>query len=277
MKKISAVIIDTYEDKTFASLAIKMVKRLPNISDIFTLSDKPFHDCENLNFIQIDKVKSTNEYGKIIFEYLPNIITNDHALIFQWDGFVLNPQNWCEEFLDYDYIGAVWPQHPLTPVGNGGFSLRSKKLINLLKELNISVDLTNPYDQPEDGIICIHKRSLLEKNGARFSPKNIANKFSFESGRLNRDVLGFHGPQNFPFFFNESDLIRYSDAIVSRLSNPIFMIAYLVGCIGQGMHELVRTTLHDFENKPNLFKTFQYLSAEHPNSPLFTTFQKSIK
>lgn len=276
MKKISAVIIDTHPEKKFASLAIKMVQKLSNVGDIFTISDKPFSECGHVNFIQIEPIKSTNEYGKIIFERLPEIITDDHTLIFQWDGFPLNPSKWSEEFLEYDYIGAIWPHEPLTPVGNGGFSLRSRKLINTLKQLNISIDLTNPYEQLEDAIICIHKKDLLEKHGIAFAPKNIAMKFSFESGILNRDVLGFHGPQNFPFFFNEADLIRHSDAITSRISNPRFMMFYLEGCIDQGMTELVHKTLNNYQNKPNLVKTFQYLSAKHPNGRLLKLFHNSL-
>jgi len=269
--KISAAIIDTYPDKKFASLAIKMVQRLPFIKNIITFTDTPFSEIENIKFIHTPPLKSNNEYGQVIFEKLPDIITDERVLIFQWDGFPINPNKWKDEFLNYDYIGAPsgsW-------MGNGGFSLRSKKLLHTLRDLNISVDLSNPFDQPEDQIICTHKRSLLEVNGIKFAPVDIASQFSFESGLTNKNVFGFHAPFNLPIFFNESDLIRYADNIIPRISQPTSMVPYLNCCLQQKMYELLRITLSNYQNKPSILKAFQYLSATNPNSPLLKFFVDS--
>ena len=269
--QISAVIIDTYPDKKFASLAIKMVQRIPFIENIITLSDAPFCEVENVKFIHIPPVRSNNEYGQVIFEQLPEIVTDEHVLIFQWDGFPINPNKWKNEFLNYDYIGAPagnW-------MGNGGFSLRSKKLLHKLRDLNITVDPSNPYDQPEDLIICTHKRSLLESNCIKFAPINIAAQFSFEAGLTNKNVFGFHAPFNFPIFFNESDLIKYADNIIPRISQPTSMILYLNSCLQHNMHELLRISLSHYQNKPNLLKVLHYLLATNPNSPLLKLFADS--
>lgn len=266
--KISAAIIDTYADKKFASLAIKMVQRLPFIENIITFSDTPFGELENVKFIHIPPLRSNNEYGQVIFEKLPEIITDEYVLIFQWDGFPLDPNKWKNEFLNYDYIGAPngnW-------MGNGGFSLRSKKLLHTLRDLNITVDLSNPYDQPEDLIICTHKRSLLESNGIKYAPVNIAAQFSFEADLINKNVFGFHAAFNLPIFFNEPDLIKYADNIIPRISQPTSMIPYLNCCLQHKMHELLRISLSNYQNKPNLLKAFQYLSATNPNSPLLKFF-----
>jgi hypothetical protein len=267
MKKLSAVIIDTFSDKKFASIAVKMTQNLPAVSKIFTFSDTPFTECDKVEFIQIPPLKSNNEYGHIIFEHLPEIITDDHVLIFQWDGFCLNPNKWRDDFLDYDYIGAPngdW-------VGNGGFSIRSKKLLQKIKKLNINIDLTNPFDQPEDQIICAHKKSLLETNGIRFAPRAIAAQFGFEFG-VKKDVLGFHGTFNFPHFFSEPDLVRNANNISSRIHNPQAMVNYLNNCALKNMFKLIGVTLKNFHMKPNLVKTYQYLSATDPNSPLLNFF-----
>lgn len=133
--KISAVIIDTYPDKKFALLAIKMVQRLSFIENIVTFTDTPFEDLENVQFIYTPPLKSNNEYGQIIFDQLPEIITSKHVLIFQWDGFPLNANKWNNAFLNYDYVGAPignW-------MGNGGFSLRSRKLLHSLKNLELQL------------------------------------------------------------------------------------------------------------------------------------------
>ena len=268
MKKISAVIIDTYPNKQFASLAIKMTQRLSVVDKIFTFSDVPFEDIAGVEFIKIPRISSNNEYGKIIFERLPEIINSGHVLIFQWDGFPLNPNRWNDAFLDYDYIGApagMW-------VGNGGFSIRSHKLVQCLKDLSITVDLSNPFDQPEDQIICTHKRALLESHGIKFAPISTASEFSFESGRLRKDILGFHAAFNFPHFFTEADLIKNADNIISRISQPQSMLPYLNLCAELKMFELLKVMLSNFPEKPNLLKAFQYLVATNPNSPLLQVF-----
>jgi hypothetical protein len=271
MKKISAVIIDTYPDKKFASIAVKMVQRLPIVGNIFMLSDTPFEGFDNLEFIKIPALKSNNEYGRIIFENLPEIITDEHVLIFQWDGFPLNPDKWRDEFLSFDYIGAPVGNE----VGNGGFSIRSKKLLKTLKNLNITVDLQNPFDQPEDRIICLHKRAALEENGIKFAPLSIAAQFSLEWGPPNKNVFGFHAPFNLPLFFNESDLLRYSDNISSRISSHSSMVLYLESCLNKSMYALLSATLQNFKNKPNLLRTYQYLSATNPNHPLLHQFNST--
>ena len=58
---------------------------------------------------------------------------------------MLDGAAWRPEFLDYDYIGAVWP-HVLDKynVGNGGFSLRSKALLEACRALPM-VDRLSVY------------------------------------------------------------------------------------------------------------------------------------
>jgi hypothetical protein len=78
------------------------------------------------------------------------------VLVAQWDGFVWQHRMWDPAFLDYDYIGAPWPahltrgeQHRNHRVGNGGFSLRSRKLQQFLAE-DPRVEVTDN----EDVVIC---------------------------------------------------------------------------------------------------------------------------
>ena len=173
MSKLAAVIIDTYPNKNLAAIAIDMTLRLPNIRKIYTFADEPFF--EGATFVKVPKISNNNDYGSIIFNTLPEHVNEDYFLCIQWDGFPLFPQNWNDDFLKYDYIGA-----PLYGwVGNGGFSLRSQKLIQTIKRLSIGIDPSNPNDQPEDGIICSKFRMQLEYHGIKFSPLAIAERFSY--------------------------------------------------------------------------------------------------
>ena len=143
------------------------------------------------------KLDSIEEYGKYVQFKLWKHIQTDFVLIVQADGWVLNGRRWEEAFMEYDYIGAPWPisetayidpQGVHQRVGNGGFSLRSFKLLKLGEELDLIWDVTrhsefkhfNAKPLAEDGNICVHNRKRYESAGCRFAPLEIAARFSRE-------------------------------------------------------------------------------------------------
>jgi len=82
--------------------------------------------------IQIPHIGSIKKYSDFMIKELYKYIETDFALIIQHDGFVLNASAWSDSFLQYDYIGGPWYHLGDLRVGNGGFSLRSKKLVDWL-------------------------------------------------------------------------------------------------------------------------------------------------
>jgi hypothetical protein len=146
--------------------------------------------------VDIPRIQSKEEYSHFIYNDLNNYIDTDFVILVQWDGFILNPQAWTDEFLDYDYVGAPWAQHN-HKVGNGGFSLRSKKLLTLTQKLNL-----NPY-HPEDDRLCFEHRELLEKtHGIKYAPKKVASQFAVENEAY-YGSFGWHGggkPPGFEFW-----------------------------------------------------------------------------
>lgn len=101
-----------------------------------------------------------------------------HVLIIHPDGYIQQPTAWDNDWLQYDYIGATWWYKDGMNVGNGGFSLRSKRLLELLSKLDISEQNVHP----EDDWICRQIRPWLEKeHGIKFAPEDVANKFSIEA------------------------------------------------------------------------------------------------
>jgi hypothetical protein len=139
----------------------------------------------------IAPLQSRTDYSRFMLRDLADHIDTDHALCIQWDGFVLNGGAWEPRFLDYDYIGAVWPQFKDGHnVGNGGFSLRSRRLLRKCRDL--------PFDgsEAEDVCICRVSRALLEREGMRFAPEAVARRFSFERESPTGREFGFHGAFN---------------------------------------------------------------------------------
>ena len=140
-------------------------------------------------FIDHMSINNKQAYSKFILQELHKYIKTDCVLIVQWDGWVSNASAWRDDFLDYDYIGAVWPWHPEgLRVGNGGFSLRSKRLLELTAEPKFVYK-----DLNEDDLICHINRDYLVSNGIKFAPEELARYFSFERELTNLQTFGFHG------------------------------------------------------------------------------------
>jgi len=120
-------------------------------------------------------------------------VATTHCLVAQWDGHVLDARRWRDAFLDYDYIGASWPQFDDGfDVGNGGFSLRSRRLMGLCRDpAFVSV-------HPEDVAIGRTNRAWLEEQGMRFAPRDLAEIFAAERRGDPRQTFGYHGVWNMP-------------------------------------------------------------------------------
>ena len=156
--------------------------------------DKCLKQCqfEDVIFLKPPMVKPFNsiqDYSKFMLFDLHKYIKTDFVLSVHWDGYIINANAWQPEFLNYDYIGAIWPWHPEgLRVGNGGFSLRSKRLLELTASSGFVYK-----DRNEDDLICHVNRDYLVRNGVRFAPEELARYFSFERELTNIETFGFHG------------------------------------------------------------------------------------
>lgn len=142
--------------------------------------------CDNEHLIKIDHINTHAAYNYFVMKKLYNYIDTEYLLIFQTDGFILNPFAWSDQFLEYDYIGAPWWYNDDCNVGNGGFSLRTRRLMEA-----IALDDSITDCHLEDHSICrIYGRYLKEK-GFTFAPDDVARKFSVESEKWDKQ-FGFH-------------------------------------------------------------------------------------
>ena len=164
----------------------------------FTDSDARVAGAET---VRIPRITSTAGYSRFVMKELERHIDTEFAMLVQYDGYILNPRCWSDDFLDYDYIGARWPADDWITVGNGGFSLRSKRLLRALQDPAIE-----PAD-PEDVAICRTYRELLEdRHGIRFAPEEVAARFSFETVPSDGPTLGFHGLGHLVNLYDKSDV-----------------------------------------------------------------------
>lgn len=157
---------------------------------LFTDKEILIHD-QRIDIIKIEEIKSSKDYSKFVIYDLFKHISTTHCMIVQWDGHIIDSSRWRPEFLEYDYIGASWPQFDDGhDVGNGGFSLRTRRLMEAC--------LLPKFDsgQVEDLAIGRVNRSFLEDRGMRFAPKNVADLFSTERAGDISVSFGYHGAFN---------------------------------------------------------------------------------
>ena len=153
-----------------------------------TIKFEKFRGFENTSY---------KEFSYYCIYKLVEHVETEFMLMIHPDGFVINPGSWTDEFLEWDYIGAPWPLRDtafIDPfgnhhrVGNGGFTLRHRKVLEIphIEDIPFEVNEGDFYKHMnagaynEDGNICVHNRHLFEKHGTRFAPVELAARFSHE-------------------------------------------------------------------------------------------------
>jgi len=208
---ITLVAVDCAYPELAAKALARSARALP-VARTLLLTDRDLV-YPGVEVQRIAPIRSRAAYSQFVLKELGAHIQTDYALVVQWDGFVIDGSAWADEFWNYDYIGARWP-HVQGPyrVGNGGFSLRSKKLLNALRDEAITLGADDKGNEDnEDEAICIRHRELLErKYGIAFPDERVADRFAFEASRSIGPTLGFHGVFNFWQVLSDEELITFS-------------------------------------------------------------------
>lgn len=163
---------------------------------------------------RIEPLSSRAAYSDFMLHRLHEYVTTSHALCVQWDGFAIDGSGWDPEFLDYDYVGPVWPHFTDgNNVGNGGFSLRSRRLLLATRSL--------PYDgrTAEDVLIGRTYRKELELEGIRFAPESVARRFGYERTAPTGHEFGFHGAFNLVKLRSPDELFKLLQTLERQVLN----------------------------------------------------------
>jgi len=137
-----------------------------------------------------EKSSNIDEWNYNIIYNLSKHIETDYAILIHDNGFIVNPESWRDEFLEYDYVGAPWPlptddysyrdiNGEIIRQGNS-VSLRSKKLIDLPNKLNLEWESFHGFTN-EDGFICVNYRHRYIEEGCKFAGIEVAKYFSHET------------------------------------------------------------------------------------------------
>lgn len=189
---------------------------------VYWLSDQPCPETlpVPVHWVRIkrfspDRHVYNHWYSYACLRVMPAVVDSDWNIVIHHDGFAVNGSAWTDQFYQYDYIGAPWLWWPEGEnVGNGGFTLRSRRLYDALVDWEPSYltedwpDLPDRYrfrDRSghvtlcEDNLLAGPYRRVLEQQyQIKYAPVELAHRFSIEgqesySSPWFKQSLGFHG------------------------------------------------------------------------------------
>jgi len=171
-----------------------------------------------IDIIDIGKINNLARYNEFCLKEFVEYFDTEFCLMVQHDGFVVRPHLWSNKFFEYDYIGAPWPEEwgYCNRVGNGGFSLRSKKFAQKCKDIFNHIDFhsevtrdRNDISINEDFLSCVIHFEEMKSNGIKFAPPELAALFSTEHyvKEMLPESFGFH--DKFTDFTKEAILEKY--------------------------------------------------------------------
>ncbi|WP_439240368.1 DUF5672 family protein [Lonepinella sp. BR2474] len=223
------------------------------------------------------------EYNLYVLYALKEVIDTEFCLIVQPDGWVVNGKNWRDEFFNYDFIGSVvpsfvirdergitlensqcWikkingqhfdyspPNHQQTL--NGGFSLRSKRLLNIATELKLPVFIPPPDTVFKDGKLETQwkfptynedtfltglNREKLTQHGIKFADRRTATQFSIET----------------PY------ILGVLQAELTQCLGLHYRYLHLTGVNEVSFKPIIAQLEKDWQNHPNVIAIIQWLN-----------------
>ncbi|MCW5625492.1 MAG: methyltransferase domain-containing protein [Burkholderiales bacterium] len=155
---------------------------------------------DGIEVVRIPPIRDRRDYARIVIKGLPRFVNTAHVLIVRWDGFVAHAEAWDPAFLEYD------------SVGDRGFSLRSKRLLDALLDDSFAEDTLH-----DDDVIDGAFRPRLEAEfGIRFAPAALTSGFARAAATDGEPTFGFHGAQNLWQCWSEADI----DFFLRHASRP---------------------------------------------------------
>ena len=200
-------------DGVNANRAKNVLEKCKSVADFGAVKLCTHLPVESEHRVEIMPLNSLVAYSIWCLTEMYKHFDTQHVLIVQRDGWIINPQSWNDGWLKYDYIAPLFVQHD--DVGSGGFSLRSKRLMQAAA-MKIGVwDGTEEHAQKlqvekarsyEDGVLSLNMLGM----GFDFAPKEEAGKFC-QGGNPN---MAYYQPRPFGFHGVRQN-INHSTGVVS--------------------------------------------------------------
>lgn len=210
---VTLCIIDSID----ANRAIKVLEHCKSMVDFGSVKLLTHIPTDYPERVRIKPLNTLISYSIFMLTKFHEYFDTPHVLIVQRDGWILNPESFNPEWLELDFIGPIFMQDDR--VGSGGFSLRSKKIMEAVSKTLPEWDWSQRQahemqkDIPfyEDGVLSLtefskdYKTASLEQaanwgQGGNRNPKYFRNKpfgfhrtwqeLDFETGEVDSSDLG---------------------------------------------------------------------------------------
>ena len=206
LKDVTLVVVTSVKIQENVKSLVKSMQGIEYGSVKFISHERPHNLPLNVEYVSCNYLDYTG-FSRFTFHELYKYVDTSHCLLVHHDGFVTDPHLWEEEFLKFDYIGAPWVylddvfltdygEH--VRVGNAGFCLRSRKLLEMPTKLGLDLQHRQGWYN-DDGNYCVYHRKTFLENGIKYAPIEVAARFSTEcyiKGITNEHTFGFHGAGN---------------------------------------------------------------------------------
>jgi hypothetical protein len=169
-----------------------------------------FTSAEGLRFpsqrgvetIGIEPLRSSSDYSRWVVRSIAAHIQTSHVLISQWAGFVTDAQAWSADFLNWDYIGAVWPDQAATgALATAAFPCDCNDDRTPHGHCSSSISSRGPVALPRP------PPGLGGRPRHFVCPPNVACCFSYENEKPRHPTFGFRGSHNLPRVTAQDDLV----------------------------------------------------------------------
>lgn len=158
---------------------------------VFVTHRKPLGLPKGITYKHAEKIDHIDKFNYLIAYELGAYVDTDYAILVHYDGFIVHPEMWKKEFLEYDYIGSPWPlptaEHSsyydehgnICRVGNS-VSLRSKRFMEFPKQAGLEWKPAEDGLYNEDIFLCCMNKVRFEEAGMRYAPVEVARLFGRE-------------------------------------------------------------------------------------------------
>lgn len=202
---VTLVMVETLEHE-LARLAIEECTSKVQFGEVLIFTDQPDKFAGMGRTVEVPNWPNKLGWSTFHWQIGPYIRTSQ-TLGIQWDSWVWDTSMWRDKYLDYDIIGAPWWYKDGKNVGNLGFSIRSRRILQHIALKKNSYPVTTDAD---DALFCRDYRPELEAAGFVWAPEDVAHDFAFECTRPTPTSrhFGFHAAFNFKHVLDHDKLVQ---------------------------------------------------------------------
>lgn len=202
--KMTLVVVGT-RAHALTEIAINDMLNRADFKDVLIYTDAPEKIAiPGARYSIVPDWDNKKDAGQFYYAQAMTQVETDYGFLIEWDAGIYDRTKWQDAFLGYDYIGAPWMTTDDHKVGNGGFTIMSKRLGHFLALNRKRFPVYTDWD------VCRTQRIALEQAGGfTYAPLGLAHDFSWELiNPRSPDTFGYHGIFNWPDMLGHEETAR---------------------------------------------------------------------